>query len=112
MWRKALAEQPSEDSRDLTVSYALAVEPDVSQAAILERALGARIKGTLRMVGSIDEAFTALVERIPDVILMSPLLAPQDEKEIVARLSSLGVDASHVKLLSIPRVGDTPQPIE
>lgn len=112
MWRKAVAEQPSEDGGNLSASYALAVEPDESQAAVLERVLAARISGTLRVVVSIDEACTALVERIPDVILMSPLLAPQDEKAIVARLGSLGVDASHVKLLSIPRVGDTAQPIE
>ena len=112
MWRKALAEQPSQDSSNQSASYALAVEPDVSQAETLERVLAARIGGTIRVVGSIDEACAALVERIPDVILMSPLLAPQDEKEIVARLGSLGVDASHVKLLSIPRVGDTPQPVE
>ena len=112
MWRKALLEQPSEDSGNAGASYALAVEPDESQAAILERVLGARIRGTLRVVASIDEACTALVERIPDVILMSPLLAPQDEKEIVARLGGLGVDASHVKLLSIPRVGDATQPVE
>lgn len=112
MWHKAVAEQPSEDGANVSASYALAVEPDESQAAVLERVLAARISGTLRVVASIDEACTALVERIPDVILMSPLLAPQDEKEIVARLGSLGVDASHVKLLSIPRVGDTAQPVE
>ena len=112
MWRKALAEQPGEDRGSMRASYALAIEPDVSQAAVLERVLGARIRGTLKVVGSIDEACSALGERIPDVILMSPLLAPQDEKEIVARLGSVGVDASHVKLLSIPRVGDAPQPLE
>lgn len=111
MWRKALAEQPGEDSTP-GASYALAVEPDESQAAVLERVLGARISGALKVVASIDEACTALVERIPDVILMSPLLAPHDEKEIVARLVSLGVDASHVKLLSMPRVGDATQPVE
>lgn len=109
--QKALAEYPRDDSPDAG-SYALAVEPDPSQARALEAMLSARIGGTLRVVASIDEAFTALGERIPDLILMSPLLAPQDEEQIVTRLGTLGVDASHVRLLSIPRVGDNAAPPE
>ena len=111
MPQKALAEQPRDDSH-ANMAYALAVEPDASQAEALERMLNARIGGALRVVGSIDEAFGALVERIPDLILMSPLLAPQDEEQIVARLGSMGIDASHVRLLSIPRFGDNPAPVE
>jgi hypothetical protein len=111
MPQKALAEYPH-DANSPAASYALAVEPDASQAKALEQMLNARIGGTLRVVGSIEDAFAALVERIPDLILMSPLLAPQDEERIVARLGSMGVDASHVRLLSIPRVGDGPVPVE
>ena len=108
---KALAEQPRDDG-NTSASYALAVEPDPSQASALQRMLDARIGGRLKVAGSIDEAFTALVERIPDVILMSPLLAPQDEEQIVARLGAMGVDASHVRLLTIPRFGDGAAPAE
>ena len=111
MLQKALAEQPHDDS-NLGASYALAVEPDPSQAKALQRMLDARIGGRLRVAASIDEAFAALVERIPDLILMSPLLAPQDEEQIVARLGAMGVDASHVRLLSIPRFGDGAAPAE
>jgi hypothetical protein len=106
---RALAEQPRDDGNNVSTSYALAIEPDASQAEILERLLGERIEGTLKVVGSTDEAFAALDERVPDLILMSPLLAPQDEGQIVERLAALGVGASHVQLLTIPRVGDTPQ---
>ena len=64
------------------------------------------------VVRSIEAAFTAFVEDLPDVILMSPLLAPQHEEQIVAHLRAVGVDASHVQLLSIPRFGDGQTPAE
>ena len=111
MRHKALAEQTGEDS-NAGDSYALAVEPDASQAESLERMLNERIGGTLRVVGSTDEAFAALADRIPDLILMSPFLAPPDEEKIVARLASLGAVASHVQLLSIPRLSDKHVPTE
>ena len=93
-------------------SYALAIEPDASQARVLEQILAGRIGATLRVVRSTDAAFAALAESVPDVILMSPLLAPQDEEQIVAHLGTLGVDASHVQLLSIPRFDDSFAPIQ
>ena len=112
MRQKALAEQHGDESRTAADSYALAIEPDASQAAILGRILGERIGGTLKVVGSTDAAFKALERRIPDLILVSPLLAPQDEEQIVARLAARGGDAAHVQLLSIPRIRDGQQPVE
>ena len=87
---KAVAEQSGDASHKAGDWYALAVEPDASQAAILERMLGARIGGTLKVVGSTEEAFAALERRLPDLILVSPLLAPPDEEQIVARLAARG----------------------
>ena len=101
MRQKAVAEQSGDEQPQApATSYALAVEPDASQAAVLERILGARIGGTLKVVGSTEEAFAALERRLPDLILVSPLLAPPDEEQIVARLAARGGDASHVQLLS------------
>jgi hypothetical protein len=110
MPQKALAEQPRDDTNNASASYILAVEPDASQAEELERMLAARIAGTLRVVGSTDEALAAMVAQIPDLILMSPLLAPQDEEQIVTRLASMGAGASHVQLLTIPRVVNSQSP--
>ena len=107
MPRKALAEQPSDDQH-LTDSFALAIEPDREQARILEQMLDGHIGGTLKVVRSTEEAFASLVNAVPDVILMSPLLARQDEEQIVARLAELGEHGAHVKLLSIPRIVDDP----
>ncbi len=104
MPQEALAQQSRDNSHDVSTSYILAVEPDVSQAEELERMLAARIAGTLRVVASTDEVLAAMAEQIPDLILMSPLLSSQDEEQIVARLASLGAGASHVQLLTIPRV--------
>jgi len=112
MRQKAVAEQSGDESHKAGDSYALAIEPDASQAAILERTIGARIGGTLKVVASTEEAFAALERRLPDLILVSPLLPPQDEEQIVARLAARGGDASHVQLLSIPRIRDGEQPSE
>jgi hypothetical protein len=90
-------------------ALALIIEPDDSQAQVLQHALVERIGGTLRIVQSTDAAFTAFGESLPDVILISPLIAPSEEERIVAHLGTLGGDASHVRLLSIPRFGDAPQ---
>ena len=60
MLPKAVAEQSGDVSQKAGDSYALAVEPDASQAAILERMLGTRIGGTLKVVGSTEEAFAEL----------------------------------------------------
>jgi hypothetical protein len=107
--RQALAEHFREDLSDGD-RYALAIEPDDSQARSLEQLLEGRIGGALRVVGSTEQACSSLAERIPDLILMSPLLAPQEEEQIVARLAAIGVGASHVQLLSIPRVVDEAPP--
>jgi hypothetical protein len=103
MARRALIEEPDHQNAS---ALALAIEPDASQAQLLEQALVHHIGGTLRVVHSTEAAFTAFGESLPDVILISPLLAHSEEERIVAHLGTLGVDASHVRLLSIPRLGD------
>ena len=107
MPRKALAHQATDDL-NVANSYALAIEPDREQARILEQMLDGQIGGTLKVVRSTEEAFASLLNAVPDVILMSPLLARQDEEQIVARLAELGEQGAHVKLLSIPRIVDEP----
>jgi hypothetical protein len=90
----------------------LAVEPDANQARILQNALGARIAGKFVIVKSTQAALEALVNTIPDVVLVSPLLPPRTEDQFVEHLRALGVDASHLQLLSIPRFGDSHPPAQ
>lgn len=106
MGHSALAAQP--DPHMPGSASALAIEPDTAQARTLEQMLVGRIGGRLRVVESTEAAFAALTESLPDLILVSPLLAPQDEEQILDHLIALGGDASHVQLLSIPRFGDGP----
>jgi hypothetical protein len=88
-------------------SCVLAVEPDAKQARILEHALKGRFNGRLVMVKSTEAALEALVGAIPDVVLVSPLLPARTEDRFMQHLRALGVDASHLQLLSIPRFGDS-----
>jgi hypothetical protein len=87
-------------------SSALAIEPDAAQARILERMLDGNIGGALRVVGSTEDAFASFGSLLPDLILLSPFLPPNDEERILEHLIGLGGNASHVQVLSIPRFGD------
>ena len=84
----------------------LAVEPDAHQALVLEQSLEGRIHGKLTVVSSVEAALEALVAAIPDLVLVSPLLPAPTEDRLIEHLRALGVDASHLQLLSIPRFGN------
>jgi hypothetical protein len=89
-----------------SASCVLAIEPDAKQALVLEQVLSGRIGGKLLVVASAEAALQALVDTIPDLVLVSPLLAPRTEDQFLAHLRALGVDASHLQILSIPRFGN------
>ena len=84
----------------------LAIEPDAEQARTLEKVLKGRITGTLTVVESTESALKALVDTIPDLVLVSPLLSPRTEEQLMTHLRALGVDALHLQILSIPRFGE------
>jgi hypothetical protein len=84
----------------------LAIEPDAEQARVLTKVLTGRINGKLSTVDTTEEALKALVDTIPDLVLVSPLLSPRTEEQLMAHLRALGVDAQHLQILSIPRFGE------
>jgi hypothetical protein len=84
----------------------LAIEPDAEQARVLTKVLTGRINGKLSTVDTTEEALKALVDSIPDLVLVSPLLSPRTEEQLMAHLRALGVDAQHLQILSIPRFGE------
>jgi len=84
----------------------LAIEPDAEQARVLEKVVGKRIAAKLVIVGSTEAALKALVDTIPALVLMSPLLSPRTEEQLMAHLRALGVDAVELQILSIPRFGE------
>lgn len=97
-------------AKDGRQALILAVEPDQQQAALLARVIGQRVKADLVVVDSRDAAIAALSARVPDVILLTALLSPRDEDEMVAHLRSLP-GADHVQTHTIPQLAfDRPRP--
>ena len=64
----------------------LAIEPDFQRAALLRAIADEHVRSPLTLVDSIDAALGAIERRIPELILISPLIRPQDEAQLVARL--------------------------
>ena len=80
----------------------LAVEPDRRQAANLAAVLRVRPRTELVMANAAAPALEALGNRVPDILLTSQLLSPQDDAAIAAWMEALGPDAAGVQALTIP----------
>jgi hypothetical protein len=80
----------------------LAVEPDPRQASHLSSVLRGRRNTEVVIARSADTAIESIAGRVPNVLLTSPLLSPQDESRLAAWLRELGPSASHVQALTIP----------
>src|SRR5688572_6504219 len=81
----------------------LAIEPDRKQTS----RLAALAKGPLRkvhllIVDSAVRAIAELQERVPDLILTSPLLSPKDDAALTQRLRELDSAGIQVPTLTIP----------
>ncbi len=79
----------------------LAVEPDPRQASLLRRVLRDVARAELLLVDSKDAALAALETRTPDLLLLSALLSPRDESELLDHLRRLE-GADHLQTLTIP----------
>jgi hypothetical protein len=86
------------------MSLVLAIEPDRAQADALRAILDGRLGAPLTVVASKDDALAAIDREIPDLVLVTQLLSPREEDELVAFLRTLE-NASHLQLLTIPRLG-------
>jgi hypothetical protein len=80
----------------------LAIEPDRKQASQLTAVVRGRLHAELVLAESAERALAALGDRIPDLILTSPLLSPRDENELGERLRALDGAANHVHTLTTP----------
>ena len=86
----------------------LAIEPDVHQQAVLKRIVREHGRADLLLVDSPDAAVAALASDTPDVILVSALLAPKDEEDLIERVRSLD-NGSHIHTYTIPQFASTPK---
>jgi hypothetical protein len=89
----------------------LAIEPDLRQAAIVKRIVREKALAEVTVVDSIDAAMAAIRTSMPDVLLLSALLSPRDEDELIAHLRTLD-HASHVQTHTIPQLASTLEPGE
>ncbi len=83
------------------MSLVLAIEPDPRQAAILKRVVHERAHADIAVVDSKDAAIAAIGARVPELILVTALLSPRDEEELVAHLRTLD-EADHLQTITIP----------
>jgi CheY-like chemotaxis protein len=81
----------------------LAIEPDARQAAIVKRVLKERVQAELVVVDSRDAAIAAIGTTIPDVVLLSMLLSPRDEDDLIQHLRTLE-GAAHLQTHTIPQL--------
>jgi hypothetical protein len=83
--------------------HVLAIEPDLRQAAIVKRIVREKVLADITVVDSRDAALEAMRTTVPDVLLLSALLSPRDEDELVAHLRTLR-DAAHLQTHTIPQL--------
>jgi CheY-like chemotaxis protein len=81
----------------------LAIEPDTRQAAIVKRVVKEHVQAEVVVVDSRDAAFDAIRTAIPDVVLVSMLLSPRDEDELIQHLRTLE-GAAHLQTHTIPQL--------
>ena len=93
------------------MALVLAIEPEHRQATVLKRIVREQVRAELVLVDSRDGAVAAISERIPDVILVTALLSPRDEEELVGYLRTLE-GAAHLQTYTIPQLASTADDIE
>ena len=87
-------------------SLVLAIEPDLRQAAIVKRIVREKALAEIVVVDSRDAAMEAIRTSMPDVLLLSALLSPRDEDELVAHLRTLE-NAGHLQTHTIPQLASS-----
>jgi hypothetical protein len=89
----------------------LAIEPDLRQAAIVKRIVREKALADVTVVDSRDAAIEAMRTTMPDVLLLSALLSPRDEDELIAHLKTLE-NAGHLQTHTIPQLASVLGPGE
>jgi CheY-like chemotaxis protein len=85
----------------------LAIDADKRQAAQLAALVRGRFDAEFVQATSAGEALQALAERVPDLIMTSPLLSPFDDGVLAEYLREIGPAGAHVQTLRIPVLGVT-----
>lgn len=87
----------------------LAIEPDLRQATIVKRIVREKVLADVAVVDSRDAALEAIRLAMPDVLLISALLSPRDEDELIAHLRTVD-NAGHLQTHTIPQLASALMP--
>ena len=85
------------------MSWILVVQPDSVQAHALRETLRAHISEDVVVAESLDEALSLIDQRVPDVILLPPLIPVALEDYLIAYLATIP-GAGHMQILGLPRL--------
>jgi hypothetical protein len=84
----------------------LAIEPDRRQAAQLTNLIRARVNADLVLAETAEQALHAIGDRVPDLVLVPALLAPQDDATLAGALRVIAA-AARIQMLTIPVLAAT-----
>jgi hypothetical protein len=84
----------------------LAIEPDRRQAAQLTSLIRARVGADLVLAETAEQALNAIGDRVPDLVLVPALLAPQDDATLAGALRVIAA-AARIQMLTIPVLAAT-----
>ena len=87
----------------------LAIVADPQEAAQLAALIQGRLSVDLVEAAEVGEGLLALDDRIPDLILTSPLMSPFDDGVLDEYLRDLGPTGAHVQTLRIPVLSQAPK---
>jgi len=85
----------------------LGLEPDPKRAANLQRMVSEQIDADVVIATSSDDAIANLSSNVPDVVLTSALVGPEDDARLMSHLKRLE-GARDVPVLTVPPVVDDP----
>jgi hypothetical protein len=83
------------------LALVLAIEPDVRQAGILKHVVSDLVGAELVLVESREAAVASIDQRLPDVILVTALISPRDEDDLLNHLRTLE-GSEHLQTHTIP----------
>jgi hypothetical protein len=71
------------------MSYVLAIEPQEGQASVLRDHVARTTRSKLTVVRSMSAAMTAIDDAVPNLVLLSALTQPHEERHLIERLRDL-----------------------
>ncbi len=89
-----------------SMSCVLAIQPDAAQAEILRKAYRGHIDEDVVVAQSLDDAMSAIDERLPDIVLV-PTLAPASVEDYLTSYLGSIPGTRHVQILGLPRLERT-----